>query len=268
MKTMTAILCFLLALTAITMAACSKPKAEEPTPDVTVLAKDMLDNLNQIDAVMAEKITASANKFGTEDEIRKLLAEALQAHPIVLTSCYVDTKGILKYLEPAHYQDSEGVDISKQAHTIAMLENPAPTFSTAFKAVEGFATVAIARPLYDANQKFAGSLVLTLDTSVLPKLVLDKNAVPAGYELWAMETDGMIVCDQDKVEIGLNVFTDPMYENFESLKSLAKSIVASPQGEGEYSFKATGSQVEVAKKAVWDTINIHGREWRVVLVAS
>lgn len=48
----------------------------------------------------------------------------------------------------------------------------------------------------------------------------------------------------------------------------AKSIVAAPQGEGEYSFKATGSQVEVAKKAVWDTINIHGREWRVVLVAS
>jgi len=270
MKKVGKLVCVLLVVGFIVTTACSKPKpeAEEPAPDVSVLAQDLLANLAQIDSAMTTSIAKQANQFGTEAEIRTLLSETLKAHPAILTSCYVDTKGILKYLEPAQYKDSEGADISKQAHTIAMLKDHAPIFSTAFKAVEGFATVVIGQPLFDAKQTFMGSLVLTLDTSVLPKLVLEKNAVPANYELWAMEPDGMTVCDQDKEEIGLNILTDPLYARFESLKTLAKRAGASPKGEGSYTFKATGTETVVEKQVTWDTISMHGREWRVMLVSK
>lgn len=270
MKTITRILCMLLLLSLFAATACSKPKpeAEEPAPDVKILAQDLLANLNQIDTAMAAQITKQANKFGTEAEIRVLLAETLKAHPAILSSCYVDKKGILKYLEPEKFKESEGADISKQEHTIAMLTNPVPILSTAFKAVEGFATVVLGQPLFDAKQKFVGSLVLTIDTSVLPKMVLDKNAVPANYELWAMEANGMTVCDQDKEEIGLNIFTDPLYQPFESLRLLARKIGDNPSGNGVYSFKAAGSETVVEKTASWDTIIMHGRPWRVILVSK
>lgn len=270
MKQFYRVLYVLLVVALFVAAACSKPKpeVETPAPDVKILAQDLLANLTQIDAAITENIAKHANKFGTEAEIRALLAETLTAHPAILTSCYVDTKGILKYLEPAKYKESEGADISKQEHTIKMLKDNAPIFSTAFKAVEGFATVVLGQPLFDAKQKFLGSLVLTLDTSVLPKLVLEKNAVPDNYELWAMEPDGMTVCDQDKEEIGLNIMTDPLYQPFDSLRELAKKIGANPSGEGVYTFKATGSETVVEKKATWDTITLHGREWRVVLVSK
>ncbi len=76
----------------------------------------------------------------------------------------------------------------------------------------------------------------------------------------------MTVCDQDKEEIGLNIFTDPLYQPFESRVTLSKQISAEPSGTGEYSFKATGSETVVTKKASWDTISLHGRTWRVILV--
>ena len=267
MKKISVMVYVMLALSILLLSSCNKakPEVEEPIPEVSVLAQDLLANMIQIDTAIATHIEAWEGKITSQEDIRVLLAEAQKAHPAVLTSCYVDTKGILKYLEPAAYKDSEGADISKQAHTIAMLQNPTPMISTAFKAVEGFATVAMGRPLYDAKEKFAGSLVLTIDTSRLPQAVLQKNEVASGYELWAMEPDGMIVCDHDKDEIGLNLFTDPMYLEHESLQNFGKLVIASPKGEGEYRFKAAGSEEVVTKKAYWDTINIHGRDWRVVL---
>lgn len=110
------------------LGACNKPKAEPEAsiPDVGVLAQDMLAELYQINSVMSAAITAQGGKLGNQEEIRALLVEAQKAHPSVLTSCFVDSKGILKYLEPSTYKDSEGADISKQVHTIAMLQNPAP----------------------------------------------------------------------------------------------------------------------------------------------
>ncbi len=270
MKSFYRILYVLLLVAFFVATSCSKPKpeAEVAAPDVKILAQDLLANLTQIDAAMAENIAKQANKFGTEAEIRALLSETLTAHPAILTSCYIDPKGVLKYLEPSQYKDSEGADISKQEHIVAMLKDHAPIFSTAFKAVEGFATVVLGQPLFDAKQKFMGALVLTIDTSALPKLVLEKNAVPDNYELWAMEPNGLTVCDQDKEEIGLNILSDPLYQPFESLRVLARQIGENPSGEGVYSFKAAGSETVVEKKATWDTITMHGREWRVVLVSK
>ncbi|HRY84514.1 MAG TPA: hypothetical protein P5533_07765 [Candidatus Cloacimonadota bacterium] len=270
MKAFSVIFRLMIVFSLLITAACSKPKIEpvETPPDVKILAADLRANLSQIDTTMAGRIAAFKGSFGNETEIRILLTETLNAHPAILSSCYIDPKGILKYLEPAKFKDSEGADISQQAHTIAIMKDPKPLLSAPFKAVEGFATVVIAHPLFDANKRFMGSLNLTLDTSALPQLVLNKNKVPSNYELWAMETDGITVCDQDKAEIGLNIFTDPVYQPYESLRILAKTIAAQTSGEGQYSFKAAGSETVAQKHATWDTIELHGKIWRVVLVSK
>jgi hypothetical protein len=75
----------------------------------------------------------------------------------------------------------------------------------------------------------------------------------------------MIVYDRDKEEIGKRLFSDPIYAASGNLLELGRKIAANPSGEGSYIYYAAGTKEKVIKKARWETVRLHGREWRVVL---
>jgi hypothetical protein len=108
-----------------------------------------------------------------------------------------------------------------------------------------------------------------LSAFIRPELLIDPlleaSVVPAGYELWIMQPDGLIIFDQDKDEIGRMLFSDPMYTNYVGLLNLGRRIASDPAGKGSYIFLAAGSKEKVIKNVVWQTVGLHGREWRVVL---
>jgi len=265
MKTMTIAILFLLTF-GLMMTACSKSASQDALSDLDVISVDLLANLKQIDAAMATQIAFQDAKLSTEEEIRILLMEALPAHPAVMTSCYVDPNGILAYLEPEDYGNAEGVDISQQAHTITMLEYHAPVLSSAFRAVEGFTTIAMARPLFDDQNDFAGSLVLTMDPAIIIQMVLDKHGVSSELDLIAMEPDGTIVGYQDNAMIGINVFSDPQFQSHEFLQSIAAKAAELSKGQDEYSVVSTEEEDAQIKAAAWQTITMHGKDWRVILM--
>lgn len=266
MKAYRLVLTWVAVLALMLGAACSKSNSEAEIFKADSLAQDLETVFSEIDSSMAQQIKMANYRFASEAEIRTLLSSVQNVHEAVKTSCFVDNKGILRFLEPAEFKSSEGADVSQQDHNKAMLENHQPTLSSAFMAVEGLAVVTLARPLFDAEQQFIGSLVLTIDPSVLAQKVLTLNNIPAKYELWAMEPDGMIVLDQDPEEIGKNVFSDPLYEPYSALRELATTIAGAMSGEGKYLFEAAGTDKEVEKQASWASFVYHGRVWRVILV--
>jgi hypothetical protein len=89
--------------------------------------------------------------------------------------------------------------------------------------------------------------------------------IPDDYELWIMQTDGMIIFDQDQDEIGKILFSDPMYAKYESLLALGKKISANTQGEGSYVYLATDTDEKMVKNVMWQTLKFYECEWRVVL---
>jgi hypothetical protein len=56
-----------------------------------------------------------------------------------------------------------------------------------------------------------------------------------------------------------------MYADYGSLLDLGKKIASNPTGKGSYIFFAPGSKEKVIKNIAWQTVRLHGREWRVVL---
>ena len=75
-----------------------------------------------------------------------------------------------------------------------------------------------------------------------------------------MQPDGLIFYDQDKMEIGRNLFTDQLYEPFEELRVLGSEISQKESGwENTVSFHANEhycneeSQVEFGW-ASWNTM--------------
>jgi hypothetical protein len=146
-----------------------------------------------------------------------------------------------------------------------MIENHLPLFSSGFTAVEHFLAVVISHPLYDGKKKFVGSVNLLIRPELLIDPMLKKTHVPEDYELWIMQPDGMIVYDQDKAEIGKMLLSDPIYASYGNLVELGKKIAAAPNGQGRYIYLAPESNEKAIKNAIWQTVRLHNREWRVVL---
>ncbi|PKN77576.1 MAG: hypothetical protein CVU48_11150 [Candidatus Cloacimonetes bacterium HGW-Cloacimonetes-1] len=244
-----------------TSTLCAQQTEHKTHPKVEHYATELQKSLTMIDNTVVKQISAHQSKLETDADIYKLLNAILTEHPNV-EACFVDNKGILKLVAPEMYKSAEGADINDQAHVILMLKEPKPILSSGFMAVEGYLGVVLARPLYNSNKQFLGSINLVLRPDILLQDVIKDN--PVGDEVWTMQPDGMIICD-DADEVGKNLFTDPMYKDFESLRQLGKKISANPSGSGEYSFYASGTQKPVKKSATWATMKFHDRIWRVVL---
>jgi len=83
-----------------------------------------------------------------------------------------------------------------------------------------------------------------------------------------MQPDGLIFNDQDKMEIGRNLFTDQLYEPFEELRVLGSEISQKESGLGEYSFFSRGMNTVVMKEFKWSWVGLHGTQWRLILTKS
>ncbi|HOD53809.1 MAG TPA: cache domain-containing protein [Candidatus Cloacimonadota bacterium] len=220
--------------------------------------------LKSIDQSIALHIQNDKPDPKNQDNIRNMLSAFLKENPYTVNAIYTDTKGKMKLIEPVDYQNFEGTDISTQEHIKAMKTDPKPYFTNTFKTVEDYWGFVISHPVFVKN-KYAGAFNVLLRPELLIEPLINNMNFTEEYELWIMQMDGMIIYDQDHAEIGKMLFTDPLYAPYESLLSLGKNILSFNQGSGEYSFKKAGSEEIVRKSAVWDTIKIHNKEWRVVL---
>jgi len=226
---------------------------------------DLQSRLNHIDESLAKITEKSRVDVKKESEIRRLLNALLDENSDIIEASFVDTKGVMRQIEPSEYKNFENTDISSQEHVKAMLKKPAPMLSSGFTAVEHFRAVVISRPIFDRNKRFSGSINLLIRPELLVESLLKKTTIPNDYELWIMQTDGMLIYDQDPKEIGKMLFSDPIYADYDNLLKLSKTIVSAPTGEGSYIYLAPESKEKAIKNAIWQSVRLHNREWRVVL---
>lgn len=226
---------------------------------------ELQNRLNRIDESLAVLIEKSRVDVKKESEIRKLLNTLLDENTDIIEASFVDVKGVMRLVEPSEYKNFENTDISSQEHVKAMLKKPAPLLSSGFTAVEHFTAVVVSRPIYDSKKEFSGSINLLIRPELLVESLLKKTTIPDDYELWIIQTDGMIIYDEDRKEIGKMLFSDPIYADYGNLLKLSNKIIAAPAGEGSYIYLSPESNEKVIKNAIWQSVRLHNREWRVVL---
>ncbi len=240
-------------------------EAIAPPPLLTISLEKFVPALQEQLQEIDNHLAAQLSFFQYEEaKLNQLLIDLLAANPMVVIASFIDKDGLLHQIQPSEYKNVIGSDISGQSHVVEMQKTQTPILSDGFTAVEGFQAVVLTRPVFK-NKKFIGSVNLLLRPQMLIETILKNTAIPADYELWIMQKDGRIIYDQDEDEIGRLLFSDPLYADYVSLQKLGRQIVYSPQGEAEYIFLAAGSEEKVIKTALWDTISLHGSEWRVVL---
>ena len=218
-----------------------------------------------IDADLTAASEAVALSGIDQDASRGAVGAVCRDRSYAIDCATIDTRGIMKLVEPEPYREYEGSDISSQAAVQKMLGTHAPVFSGMFDTVEGIRALDIQHPVFSAASGFLGSLSLLLHPEALCGSVIDPLLAGTQYKAWVMQLDGLILYETDPSQIGLNLFTAPLYQDYPELIALGQRIAAEPEGAGFYTFLIHGTPQVIRKKAVWRTVTLYDGIWRVVI---
>jgi hypothetical protein len=137
--------------------------------------------------------------------------------------------------------------------------------SQAIDTIEGFAGFELQHPVFDKNGRFSGSVGMITKPGFFGEIITGKVA-NFPVEIWMMQKDGRMIYDVNKEELGKNLFTDKIYANHPSLLEIGRQMSIRPQGSGQYSFLDKTMERIAEKNLIWNTVALHGTEFRLALV--
>jgi hypothetical protein len=214
-------------------------------------------------------ISNAAKETGTlglnrETEIRKLLQNCNTGRPYVIDSTFINGKGIMKFIEPEQYRKYEGTDISKQEAIIKMRKTHKPRMGNVFVSAEGIKSIDIEYPVFAEGKKFLGSISILIKQDELIRSVAAAVETESSVKCWVMQKNGLILYETDPTQMGLNLFSDPLYKDYPELIKLGRQMVKGKEGKGFYTFLIHGTKNIVKKQAVWKTVHFLDNDWIVV----
>jgi hypothetical protein len=194
---------------------------------------------------------------------RNVLTELTARYPFIIDTCTTDPAGKMVTVAPDAYSKYEGTDISTQSVTIEFNKTKKPMLSQMFPAVEGMNAVVLMWPIVSQNGDFIGS-VSTLfqpETLFAPPYELLKGT---GISIDVMQLDGLNLYDSQGNDTGLNLFTDPAFQQYTDLIALGHRMVAEESGTGSYTIVSHDTGQTVKKLVYWETVKLHDTAWRVM----
>ena len=200
-----------------------------------------------------------------ETEIRKLLQKnCIAGKPYAINSTFIDSKGIMKFIEPEQYRSYEGSDISGQEAIIKMLKTKKPGMGNVFVSVEGIQCIDIEYPVFSKGKQFLGSVSLIVKHIEMIRTAVEPIEKDLGVKSWVMQKNGLILYETDPTQTGLNLFTDPLYKDYPELIALGKRTIKEKEGVGFYTFLTHGTKNVVKKNAAWKTVHFLNNDWIIV----
>ena len=238
----------------------------ELPPILSELTKQIQTELDKVDRDLDRVAQRFAEKRLATAEKRKMLDSLCRSHSYAVDCSFVDKSGAMKLVEPGEYAAFEGSDISSQEQVVRLQKTKKPVLSNTFKAVEGFEAVDLEHPVLSPAGAFEGSVSILFKPDALFSFINAAVLEGMPVEAWAMQKDGRILFEEDKEEVGRMLFDDPLYKPYPQLLALGSLISREKTGAGSYSFMQRGMAKEVKKDAHWETVGLHGTEWRVVVM--
>ena len=241
------------------------PSKSQLPPIISDLKKEITTQLNRMDSALSVAAKELSHTGLKGAEARKILDKLCQTVPSAADCAAVDHNGRMVTVEPEAYHQVEGFDISKQEQVVRLKKSKKPVMSKVFRAVEGFDAVDIEYPVFSLQ----GELIGAVSVLIRPESLFASAVIPLiqglPVDVWAMQKDGRILYDPDTEEIGLMLFSAPVYKSFPQLLSLGKRIAKEKSGSGTYEFLGKGLTKQVRKEAYWTTVSILGTDWRLVV---
>jgi len=255
----------------VAVAGCTGPSGDTQIAKMEAVAAQLTTS---IDAGLEDLKTGIKNNSRALStvglaggETEEILAENLRHHPWAFSSLVISKEGVVMTAVPENYAEIVGMDLSWQPQVQKANAERVPIVSGVFLMAEGFTGISQSYPVFSSSGEYLGYT----DITYAPDAFLGRQIRPVtdgmAYDVWVAQTDGTVIYDTTKEEIGKNLFSDPAYAD-PALQEIFTRIVQDPSGSGKYMFWDRDWNRNVTKTAVWDTAGIDGARWRVVVTSA
>lgn len=239
-------------------------KALGMTTPLDSASADIAKALSSIDNSLADASRQLTVTGLSGEDTRTVLDRLCSVFPYSIDGVTIDKSGRIVEVEPAEYRNVIGRDISNQAQVHTIMKEHRPVMSTLFKSVEGIYATDAEYPVLDGDGRFIGAVSLLFCPDRLLRKSIEKAVTGTKVNIWVLDTDGTILYDIMADQIGLNLFTSELYKPFPSLLNIGRLIIKEQEGQGRYSFYRPQTKEKITKEAVWKTVSLYGKEWRIV----
>ena len=234
---------------------------------VKELTQSIENGLNDVKSGIHSNSIA-LSEFGlTGDAAEKTLSQNLLNYPWAQSSLVISKEGVVVTAVPKNYAEIRGEDLGWQSQVQTANSEQKPMVSDLFTMAEGFTGISQSYPIFSELGDYLGYTDITYRSETF----LGRQILPivegTPYDVWVSQTDGTLIYDTKKEEIGNNLLSDPMYKD-PVLQAVLTRIIQEPFGSDEYTFSDKNWNKNVTKKAVWETAEIDGVKWRVVVTYS
>ncbi len=229
------------------------------------ISNSISEQLIRMDKNLYNTVTGFGAAFPPEHVARNAFRKLYQGNPYVISCALVDPDGKIVYIEPSDFYPSEGQNIRDHENYLSMQKVQAPMLSSSFLAVEGFDAVSLQHPVHDKKGNICGYVNLLIRPEIMVEELVTPYIAETFYDPWIIEPEGRIIFDKAFDGTGQMLFLDYLYEDNRTLLELGDQIAESESGQGDYIFIDPDTGERMVKMAIWDTIQMHGRQWRVIL---
>lgn len=229
------------------------------------ISNSISEQLIRMDKNLYNTVTGFGAAFPPEHVARNAFRKLYQGNPYVISCALVDPDGKIVYIEPSDFYPSEGQNIRDHENYLSMQKVQAPMLSSSFLAVEGFDAVSLQHPVHDKKGNICGYVNLLIRPEIMVEELVTPYIAETFYDPWIIEPEGRIIFDKAFDGTGQMLFLDYLYEENRTLLELGDQIAESESGQGDYIFIDPDTGERMVKMAIWDTIHMHGRQWRVIL---
>jgi ABC-type uncharacterized transport system substrate-binding protein len=235
---------------------------------LTELSSGMQNLLNDMDKQLTQAVSRFNQKYPDELVAREVFRELYNNIPHAYSFSLIDHNGTMTFLEPHAFQKSQGSDISSDAYFKKVHATRKPLLTPSFRTVEGFHAIALYHPVLDAEGDLLGMVSMLIRPEHMAESLFLPLIVKTNFHPWLLQDDGLVLFDQYLQTAGINILKDPSWQHARELQKFLTKVQQQKRGNEEYLLLNQQLQEKVMQQARWETIGLHGQEWKVILSAD
>ncbi len=274
---------FLLLLVGVSLLLCSGCLLEQPGPGggdtaatrhaimqqlLHAVTNATQDTLDAIDATNSDAAGALATTGISGQRADSMMRDLAVYHPAIMSAITLDPGGTVVAAAPDRAEALLGQNIADQEAIRTVISTQEPAMGGYFSLVQGGAGVALVHPVFSPGGEFLGMVSLAFSPCTLVAPVAEESMAYAPFIYNVVQTDGRILYHADPALVGRQTFNETTFAGFPEILDLARRYSTNRSGYATFSFYHTGTGKIVQKETFWDTVGLHGTEWRVLVVGE